>query len=118
MECLGDIVNPLTIFELDKTASSFLVDYLSRRGKRTKICPVYSKWIKILNGIPQDSVLDAISFNIFINDWFFLAFESEICNYADDNPLYSCAQVPENILRNFKYNLHNILKYESQTRKV
>ena len=70
MECLGDIVNPLTIFELDKTASRFLVDYLSRRGKRTKICHVYSEWIKILSGIPQDSVLGAISFNIFINDCF------------------------------------------------
>ena len=60
---------------LDKTASSFLLDYLSRRVKRTKIGPVYSEWVKILSGISQNSVSSPLLFNIFISDWFFFAFK-------------------------------------------
>ena len=81
---------------LDKTASSSLLDYL----RRTKTGPFYSEWVKILSGIPQGSVLGPLLFNIFINDWSSFALKSEICNYADDNTLYSCGQVLENLLCN------------------
>ena len=73
--------------------------------------PVYSEWVKILIGILQASVLGPLSFNIFINDWSFFAFKSEIRNYADDNTLHYFGKVLENISCNVKYNLHNTLKY-------
>ena len=37
------LIAKLEEYRLDKTGSSFLLDYLSRKGKRTKIGPVYSK---------------------------------------------------------------------------
>ena len=105
------LIAKLEEYRFDKTASRFLLDYLIMKGKRTKTGPVYSEWVKILSEIPQGFVLGPHLFAIFINDWSFFARKSEICNYANDNTLHSCGQVLENILCNFKYNLHNTLKY-------
>ena len=37
------LIAKLEEYRLDKITSRFLLDYLSRKGKRTKIGPVYSE---------------------------------------------------------------------------
>ena len=69
--------------------SYFVLDYLTFRKQRTKVGSAYSKWSKIRRGIPQGSILGLILFNIFINDIFMIIEQSAICNFADDNTLYS-----------------------------
>ena len=39
--------------------------------------------------MPQGSIIGPLLFNIFINDIFHLIQEAYICNFADDNSLYS-----------------------------
>ena len=68
---------------------NFLLDQLTFRKQRTKVSSAYSKWSKIRRGIPQGSILGLILFNIFINDIFMIIEQSAICNFADDNTLYS-----------------------------
>ena len=65
------------------------LDYLTFRKHRTKGRSAYSKWSKIRQGIPQGSILGLNLFNIFINDMFMIIEQSTICNFADDNSLYS-----------------------------
>ena len=79
----------LEAYGLGNGSLNFLLDYLTFRKQRTKVGSAYSKWSKIRRGIPQGSILGLILFNIFINDIFMIIEQSAICNFADDNTLYS-----------------------------
>ena len=50
-------------------------------------------------------------FHIFINHLFLLQIKSEICNFADDNTLYSCDKELGTVISNLKYDMTNILNW-------
>ena len=49
--------------------------------------------------------------NIFINDIFFFVEKSEICNFADDNTVYSCGKDLTKIKEDLIFTMKNILKW-------
>ena len=85
------------------------MDYLNSRKQRKKVGSSYSKWSEMIHGIPQGSILGPLLFNIFINDLFFVIEKSDICNFADDNTLYSCGANLKIVLENLEHNASKLL---------
>ena len=56
-------------------------------------------------------MLGHLLFNMFINDLFFSITKSKVCNFGDDNTLYSCNKNLEHAFSNLKYDLRNVLDW-------
>ena len=50
----------------------------------------FSSWQEMVQGVPQGSVLGPLLFNIYLNDLFYLAESTIVCNFADDTTFYAC----------------------------
>ena len=75
---------------------------MSNRKQRVRVGSSISKWLEVLLGVPQGSVLGPILFNVFINDLLFSVLECDVCNFADDNTLFSCKPDLNDVLENLR----------------
>ena len=81
-------------------ALEVLLSYLQDRWHRVKINTTFSSWTQLLQRVPQGSFLDAVLFNIYINDIFALK-GVDICNFADDTTPYVCNSNLKSVLEHY-----------------
>ena len=79
----------LKAYGLDSNPVTFMKSSLTNRLQCCKINNSFSEWGKVLNGIPQGSILGPLLFNIFLNDIFLSLQKCDLANYADDSTLYA-----------------------------
>jgi hypothetical protein len=105
------IIAKLQAYGFDKKSLRLLYSYLQNRKQRVKIGNQYSDWIDILIGVPQGSILGPLFFNIFINDLFLFIEKTEICNFADDNTIYSCGHDLSLLVNHIIHDMKIVLKW-------
>ena len=105
------LVAKFEAYGIDKNELSLIHDYLTNRKQRTKVSSSDSDWYDIVRGVPQGSILGPLFFNLFINDLFLFIERTNICNFADDNTIYSCNINLQTILIDLKFDMQNILKW-------
>ena len=94
------ILAKLHAYGVDIKSLKLLQDYLSNRTQRVKLDSTFSSWLGILLGVPQGSILGPLFFNIFLNDMLEFVEKTDICNFADDNTIYSCANSVNDVIEN------------------
>ena len=77
-------------------------NYLCNRQQRICINGSFSNWTEVITGVSQGSILGSLLFNIFLNDIFMFISKCNLCNYADDNTLYSTGKDLNRIRRNLE----------------
>mgnify|MGYP001792074473 CR=1 FL=1 len=90
----------LKAYGFSYNAISYIQSYLSDRMQRTNINNQFSSWEKTYIGVPQGSILGPLLFNIFLNDIFQFVTKCSLCNYADDNTMYTYDRDPSKIKDN------------------
>ena len=73
-DCLSHdlLIVKLLAYGLDIDSPNILQDYLSNRKQRTEVDSFYSSWETILSGVPEDSILGPLLFNLFMCDMFLI----------------------------------------------
>ena len=94
LEAYGFSMNSLKIMQ----------SYLCNRFQRTSVNTSFSDWKETETGVPQGSILGPLLFNVFLNDIFYFINNGNLCNYADDNTLYSIGKSLNMVKENLKIN--------------
>ena len=105
------LVAKFEAYGIDKNGLNLIHKYLANRKQRTKISSSYSERYDIVRDVPQGSILGPLFFNLFINNLFLFIERTNICNFADDNTIYSCNINPQTVLKDLKYDMQNMLKW-------
>ena len=99
------LLKKLEAYGFDKKSLSF-----TKGKQRSKIGDRFSKYQRIITGIPQGSILRTLLFNIFINDLFLIIAKSTLCNYGDDNTLYPSGNDANTVIIKLKQDFSKIFK--------
>ena len=78
------------VFGIDRNALKFNYGYLNDRSQKTKVASSFSAYLGVIFGVPQESILGSLLFNIDLCNLFFEDYSSDFANFANDTTPYEC----------------------------
>ena len=100
------LIAQLNAYGFDQEVLKLIHSYLSDRSQRVKVGSSFSKELDISCGLPQESILGSLSFNIDICDLFFIDMSSDIANYADETIPYDCTPYYDKLKENLELTIY------------
>ena len=96
------LIAKLSAYGFSRSALKLIHSYSNERQQRLMVNGSFSTSKRTSLGAPQGSVLGPQLFNLYINDFFYLVKDTEICNYADDTTIFACGSDLGSILESLE----------------
>ena len=93
------LIAKLKAYGISLNSCILIYSYLKGRRQCVKINGEQSKFLTILAGVPQGSILGPLLFNIFINDFYFIIKNTNLHGFADDHTISTASDTLEETIR-------------------
>ena len=77
---LPALIAKLGAYGFDTDVLRYMKSYLTNRKQRVRVNKKFSEWDRITKGVPEDSILGPLLFNIFLNDLVLFISNSSLSN--------------------------------------
>ena len=113
LDCIlhDPLIAKLAAYGFDYQSLRIMEIFLSNRQQRIKINNVFSRYLEIIYGVPQGSILGPLFFNVYICDIFFDIIECDIASYANDNTPYNFGVSLDNVTSNLEKSTNSLLNW-------
>ena len=117
------VIAKLSAYGFKHDELKLVYSYLANIWHKTKINSAFSSWEELTQGVPQDSSLGLLLFNIYLNDLFYLCECTEVCNFADDKTFYACDKDLSSLINRLEHDSLLAIEWfennhETKSRKV